>query len=133
MQEVRCIIFDEREVFSAVVEARRLRKVALPPGVVDSIALYEDAMVHVAFNIIDGHGRRIKLDIGEGELAAALVRYLISRNVPLAQKMKKMLIVTDNQLGLVLYDSSIPFRRGRAVDDLVAFAGNGYGPDEPGR
>lgn len=130
MREVRCIIFEEREVFEAVVSARRARKAPIPAGYVSRITLAEDEVVHATFFIESDKGQKIQLSIGETEIAAAMLRYLLERNVPVSQKMRKMLIVTDNQLGLVLYDADIPFRRGKAVDDLLAL---GNGPSEKTR
>lgn len=119
MREVRCVIFDEREVLSAVVASRQARSQPMPPGFVNSITLHEENIVHATFDIATDDGRKIKLAIGETELAAALIRYLLERNVPVPAKLRKMLIVTDRQLGLVFYDSGIPFRRGRQLDDLA--------------
>lgn len=125
MQEVRCVIFEEREVFAAVVSARRARNQPMPPGVVDRISLAEDEIVHATFHITADDGRAMTLSVGESEIAAALIRYLLERNVPVPMKLRKMLIVTNHQLGLVFYDSSIPFRRGKHIDDLAALSQTG--------
>ncbi|MBV5335495.1 hypothetical protein JZU48_00250, partial [bacterium] len=101
MQEVRCVIFEEREVFSAIVSARRARSQPMPPGTVDRITLSEDEIVHATFHITDDDGRSITLSVGETELAASMIRYLLERKVPVPMKLKKMLIVTERQLGLV--------------------------------
>lgn len=118
MREVRCVIFEEREVLAAVVASRRARSQPMPPGFVNRITLHEEDIVHVTFDISADDGRNIKLAIGETELAAALIRYLLERNVPVPAKLRKMLIVTERQLGLVFYDSGIPFRRGKMLDGL---------------
>jgi hypothetical protein len=120
MREVRCVIFEEREVFAAVVGSRRARNQAMPPGLVDRITLSEDEIVHATFYITADDGRKITLSIGETELAAALIRYLLERNVPVPQKLRKMLIVTEHQLGLVFYDSAIPFRRGKPLGEMMS-------------
>lgn len=119
MREVRCVIFDEREVLNAVVAARRARNQPMPPGFVNKIMLHEEDIVHVTIEIEADDGRSIKLSIGETELAASMIRYLLDRKVLVPAKLKKMLIVTDQQLGLVFYDAHIPFRRGKPLDDMT--------------
>lgn len=130
MREVRCVIFEEREVLAAVVASRRARSQPMPPGFVNRITLHEEDIVHVTFDISADDGRNIKLAVGETELAAALIRYLLERNVPVPAKLRKMLIVTERQLGLVFYDSGIPFRRGKMLDSLteVDIGGAGAAP-----
>lgn len=118
MREVRCVIFEEREVLAAVVAARRARSQPMPPGFVSRITLHEEDIVHATFDISADDGRNIRLAIGETELAAALIRYLLDRSVLVPAKLRKMLIVTERQLGLVFYDSSIPFRRGKMLGGL---------------
>lgn len=120
MREVRCVIFEEREVLAAVVASRRGRNQPMPPGFVNRITLHEDEIVHATFDISADDGRNIRLAIGETELAAALIRYLLERNVPVPAKLRKMLIVTQRQLGLVFYDSGIPFRHGKSLEGLVS-------------
>lgn len=119
MREVRCVIFEDREVLAAVVASRRARNQPMPPGFVNRITLHEDEIVHATFDISADDGRNIRLAIGETELAAALIRYLLERNVPVPAKLRKMLIVTERQLGLVFYDSGIPFRRGKMLGGLT--------------
>lgn len=125
MREVRCVIFEEREVLAAVVASRRVRNQPMPPGFVNRITLHEDEIVHATFEVSADDGRNIKLAVGETELAASLIRYLLERNVLVPAKLRKMLIVTDRQLGLVFYDSGIPFRRGKALDGLIELGGGG--------
>lgn len=128
MREVRCVIFEDREVLAAVVASRRARNQPMPPGFVNRITLHEDEIVHANFDISADDGRNIRLAIGETELAAALIRYLLERNIPVPAKLRKMLIVTDRQLGLVFYDSGIPFRRGKMLDGLTDVDAGGAVP-----
>lgn len=129
MREVRCVIFEEREVLAAVVASRRTRNQPMPPGFVNRITLHEDEIVHATFEVSADDGRSIKLAVGETELAAALIRYLLERNIPVPAKLRKMLIVTDRQLGLVFYDSGIPFRHGKSLNGLADLgAGGGAAP-----
>lgn len=111
MHEVRCIVLDSIELFQSLVEFYRFRRQSLPAGQVDSITLTEDeTAVTARFAIRDDHGAVTILDIGETELAAMVMRYLMERKVPLASHMQKQLIVVEDQLTLVLHDAAQPFR-----------------------
>ncbi len=121
MREVRCIVFDDREVFNAVVGLRRARRKPLPVGTVIAVALMEDDEVHAAFHMRDDNGAASALEVGEAEIAAACVHFLMERHVPIPSRMQKLLIVVDQQVGLVFHNiGAPPFRGGQRAPSSLA-------------
>lgn len=85
MKEFRCIIFNEHEVISAVVERRRRAKVKLPPGTILNLKYSSEGknQIVTTIRVVDDHGKEEPLVIHTSELVAALIDYCGNRRVPL--------------------------------------------------
>lgn len=87
MKELRCILFKDREVLSAVLTRKRRLTEELPSGQVTGLHLV-DQEDSVSCTIVYDHGRQ-SLAIPEAELQAALLSHCMSRKVPLPAEADK--------------------------------------------
>lgn len=81
MKELRCILFKDREVLSAVLDRKRRLKEELPAGQITGLHLSSDDE-SVSCTIVYDNGQH-SLTVPETELQAALLAHCMSRKVPL--------------------------------------------------
>lgn len=93
MKELRCIVFTDREVLSAVIDRRRRIKEAVPEGTVVGITYGLEGGVHTTLELDNGKGERSQIALPEAEVQSALLAYLMSKNVPLPADSEKTLYI----------------------------------------
>lgn len=81
MKELRCILFKDREVLSAILDRKRRLKEELPTGQITGLRL-TGADDSVSCTIVYDHGQQ-SLTVPETELQAALLAHCMARKVPL--------------------------------------------------
>ncbi|TWB58668.1 hypothetical protein FBZ92_109159 [Nitrospirillum viridazoti] len=101
MKELRCIVFTDREVVSAITERRRKLNDAFPDGDVTSLEYTINRGVSARLSVTL-NGAANDVTIPEQELQAALVGYCMSRNVPLPVVADKALYVIKGRATLMI-------------------------------
>ena len=90
MKELRCFIFNENEVISAVIGRRQRAREKLPTGTVKGItydvgesqAVFANKYEIIAYiRIEDDHGKTSDVVVQTSELAAALIDYCLNRKI----------------------------------------------------
>ena len=82
MKELRCIVFTERELISAVIGRRRKRNEELPQGTVESVKFRTGDTIETVMEVKDDYGKVTNLVLSEPEVAAALIAFCMGRNPP---------------------------------------------------
>ena len=108
MKELRCILFNEREVAAAVIERRRRMREPLPTGTVDRMTFKHgpEGIVSV-LHLTDDDGNRHEVKVADPEVASALVAYCLGRRVPLPVDADKFLQVINDHLALMIRVSGV--------------------------
>ncbi|MEA1673742.1 hypothetical protein [Nitrospirillum sp. BR 11163] len=101
MKELRCIVFTDREVVSAITERRRKLNDAFPEGDVTNLEYTVNRGVTARLSVTL-NGAANDVAIPEQELQAALVGYCMSRNVPLPVVADKALYVIKGRATLMI-------------------------------
>ena len=104
MKEFRCIIFNEHETLTAVVERRRRAREKMPIGTILDVT-YDNPNRHtviVNIRIVDDYGKTEMLTVQTAEVAAALVEYCLNRKVPMPSGSKKWLELIGSDLTLLM-------------------------------
>ncbi len=102
MKELRCIVFTDREIVSAVVDRRRRVGEPLPPGAVSEVTFAIEETVTTRFRIVAEDGGVAEVDLGEAEVIASMVAYCMSRRIPLPVDAEKTLYVIRDALTLMI-------------------------------
>ncbi|HYD98682.1 MAG TPA: hypothetical protein VEH84_04820 [Alphaproteobacteria bacterium] len=102
MKELRCIVFTDREVITAITERRRRMREALPSGTVIGARYAEADGLQTTLVIVDDHGRDLSIPVPEPEVAAALLAYCMGRKVPLPADADKVLYLINGALTLMI-------------------------------
>jgi len=108
MKELRCILFNEREVAAAVIERRRRMREPLPTGTVDRMTFKHgpEGIVSV-LHLTDDDGIKHEVKVADPEVASALVAYCLGRRVPLPVDADKFLQVINDHLALMIRVSGV--------------------------
>ncbi|MBB6251391.1 hypothetical protein [Nitrospirillum iridis] len=101
MKELRCIVFTDREVVTAITERRRKLNDVFPEGDVTSLDYTIDRGVTAKLSVTL-NGAVSELAIAEQELQAAVVGYCMSRNIPLPAVADKALYVIKGRATLMI-------------------------------
>ncbi|WP_044563073.1 hypothetical protein [Azospirillum sp. B4] len=101
MKELRCIVFTDREVVSAIMERRRKLNEVFPEGEVTGLdyTLNRGVSARLSTTL---NGQVSELAVPEQELQASLVGYCMSRNVPLPVVADKALYVIKGRATLMI-------------------------------
>lgn len=102
MKELRCLLFTNNEVVSAIIDRRRRVKEPMPEGTVRNVTYTHDQGVTTVIHIIDDYGADKSIKVAESEVAAALVQFCINRKVPLPAKAEKFLQVINGAATLMI-------------------------------
>ena len=103
MKELRCILFNEREVAAAVIERRRRMREPLPTGTVDRMTFKHGPEGTVSvLHLTDDDGNKHEVKVADPEVASALVAYCLGRRVPLPVDADKFLQVINDHLALMI-------------------------------
>lgn len=99
MKELRCIVFTDREVVTAVVERRRKLRDQVPEGDIGGLAMsMEDGGLTARIQMADSS----ELPVGEQELLAALVALCMAKNVPLPVDAEKVVHLIKGRATLMV-------------------------------
>ncbi len=96
-EEFRRLIFNDREVISAVMEQARKTKDPVPSGKMMFITIGGDKTPFVQFAIETPEGQKTFKYDGPS-LAASLIRFCIEQNIPIPQKAQKLVSAKDQRL-----------------------------------
>jgi hypothetical protein len=102
MKELRCLVFSEQEVVSAVVERRRRLREKLPEGSIQRVDYSTENGVSVTIHVVNDNGKGEVLVIQETEAAAALVNFCMSRKIPMPVDSDKYLQVINDGMTLMI-------------------------------
>jgi len=111
MRELRCIVFNEKEVVTAVIDHRHSKRKPLPVGMVRGIAINTDGRNTCSLKLEDYDGKRNAVSITEAELAAALIEYCLSRRIPMPRKSDKEINVVGGDIMMVMTISNFDLVR----------------------
>lgn len=102
MKELRCIVFTDREIVSAVSDRRRRIGEPLPRGTVREVSFTIDGTVTTRLEMAAEDGSVAAVELGEPEVVAAMVAYCMARKVPLPVDAEKTLYVVRGALTLMI-------------------------------
>ena len=85
MKEFRCIIFNEHEVISAVIDRRRRAQEKMPIGTIIGIKYTTEGKntTKAVIRISEDNGSESELSVQTTELVASLIEYCANRKIPL--------------------------------------------------
>ena len=124
MKELRCIVFTERELISAVIGRRRKRNEELPQGTVELVKFRTGDTIETVMEVKDDYGKVTNLVLSEPEVAAALIAFCMGRKIPLPVEAEKALHVIKDAATLIItmnfnkaprLVSTSPEKKGRRV------------------
>ncbi|MFC7332000.1 hypothetical protein [Rhodocista pekingensis] len=99
MKELRCIVFNDREVVASVIDRRRRLKDPLPEGEITGIRF---AMEDGVKTYLDLDGGKQVLTLAEEEVQAALITHCMAKNIPLPVDAEKVLYVIKGHATLMI-------------------------------
>ncbi|OYQ32890.1 hypothetical protein CHU95_19345 [Niveispirillum lacus] len=115
MKELRCILFKDREVLSAILDRKRRLKEELPAGQITGLSLNSvDESINCTITYDNGHH---SLTIPETELQAALLAHCMARKVPLPVDADKNVHLINGRATLMI---TINFNRAARLVHVAA-------------
>jgi hypothetical protein len=99
MKELRCILFTNRELLSAILDRRRKVRDMLPEGQVTNIRLEQHRGTRCTLEIDQGHS---EIEISETELQAALLSFCLTKRVPLPAEAEKTVHLIRGRAALII-------------------------------
>ena len=102
MKELRCIVFSERELISAVIDRRRKLNEELPQGTVESVKFRTGDTIETVMEVKDDYGKVTSLVLPELEVAAALIAFFMGHKTPLPVDAEKTLHVIKDAATLII-------------------------------
>jgi hypothetical protein len=102
MKELRCIVFSERELISAVIDRRRKLNEELPRGTVESVKFRTGDTIETVMEVKDDYGKVTSLVLPEPEVAAALIAFCMGRKIPLPVDAERTLHVIKDAATLII-------------------------------
>jgi hypothetical protein len=104
--EIRHIICNAAEVISALQLFYRTRQKPLPAGSVVSLTIQDDPLSAILEIESDKDGKRIRVQSGGEEMAAALILFCRESHIPLPADGQKVLQKFGDSLGLIVTRNS---------------------------
>lgn len=102
MKELRCLVFTENEVISAIIDRRRRLHESLPEGTVRKLSFDTSAGTVSKLHLVDDYGKEMIISYPEAEVAAAMIAFCMHRKVPLPVNADKHLSVVNEALTLMI-------------------------------
>lgn len=106
MKELRCLVFTDQEVVTAVVDRRRRLRETLPQGTVGKVTYAvdkdENLPIRITIQVTNDDGTDDSMHLDETEVAAALVGFCMNRRIPLPVDSDKTLYVIKDSLTLMI-------------------------------
>ena len=101
--EMRKIDFSLEELQAALVNFALRTQKKLPNATIDSISVEgKDAVSAIIQYIPQGTEEAKSVDFSPNDLAAALILYCSSQQIPLPKESKKSVIPVDNSVGMII-------------------------------
>ncbi|MFV3128568.1 hypothetical protein [Niveispirillum sp. KHB5.9] len=100
MKELRCILFKDREVLSAVLDRKRRLKEELPSGQITGLRL-ASVNESVSCTVIYDGGQQ-SVTVSETDLLAALLSHCMAKRVPLPVDAEKNLHLIRGRATLII-------------------------------
>lgn len=123
MKELRCILFTDREVLSAILDRKRRLKEPMPVGPVTGIAL-EKHEEGVRAHVVIDRGRE-QLIVPESDLQAALLSHCMAKNVPLPVEADKSVYLIRGRATLMI---TMNFNKAARLVEVAAAADKALPP-----
>ena len=102
-EELRKILFSKEEVQAAVVDYCLRSKIRLPNKNIDELEVRADPEAMVVLKYADtGPEEDNEVELSRDQVAAALIRYCSSINVPLPRSAQKVLQPGDDGISLLI-------------------------------
>ncbi len=102
-EELRKILFPKDEVQAAVVDYCLRAKIRLPDKNIDDLEVRADPEAMVVLKYADtGPEEANEVELSRDQVAAALIRYCSSINVPLPRSAQKVLQPADDGISLLI-------------------------------
>ncbi len=102
-EELRKILFPKEEVQAAVVDYCLRSKIPLPDKNIDVLEVCADPEAMVVLKYADtGPEETDEVELSRDQVAAALIRYCSSINVPLPRGAQKVLQPSDDGISLLI-------------------------------
>ncbi len=102
-EELRKILFSKDEVQAAVVDYCLRSKIRLPDKNIDDLEVRADSEAMVVLKYADtGPEEDSEVELSRDQVAAALIRYCSSINVPLPRSAQKVLQPADDGISLLI-------------------------------
>ena len=102
-EELRKILFSKDEVQAAVVDYCLRSKILLPDKIIDDLEVRADPEEMVVLKYADtGPAETKEVGLSRDQVAAALIRYCSSVNVPLPRSARKVLQPVDDGIAMLI-------------------------------
>lgn len=98
MKELRCIVFSDRELVSAVVDRRKKLREPIPDGEVTKVRFDVEGGIHTFLEF----GGSEELSLDEEEVQTALIAHCMGRGIPLPADAEKTLYVIRGHATLMI-------------------------------
>lgn len=102
MKELRCIVFNEQEVASAIVDRKRRRREPLPSGQILGVTYQAGSALTVILHSQGEDGERDTRSVGDEEAMAAVIAYCMNKKIPLPVESDKFLYLVNGNLTLMI-------------------------------
>lgn len=102
MKELRCLVFTENEVVSAIIDRRRRMHEPLPEGTVRKVSFDTSAGTVTKLHLVNDYGQENIVSYPENEVAAAVIAFCMQRKVPLPVQADKTISVVNDALTLMI-------------------------------
>jgi len=117
MKELRCIVFQDKEVLAAVIDRRRKLRDPLPEAEITGMNISYADRLHTILEMENGK-RTIQLD--EAEVQAAVIAYCMQKNIPLPVEADKALYLIKGHVTLMI---TMNFQRAARIVSNAAASG----------
>ncbi len=102
-EELRKILFAKDEVQAAVVDYCLRSRIRLPNKIIEGLEVQDDPEAMVVLKYADTGPEEItEVELSRDQVAAALIRYCSSINVPLPRSAQKVLQPGDDGISLLI-------------------------------
>ena len=99
MKELRCLVFADRELVSAVLDRRRRLREPMPEGDVTRVRFEMDKGIRT---LVEFNGGPTEVTLEEEEVQAALIAHCMARGIPLPADAEKTLYVIRGHATLMI-------------------------------
>lgn len=102
MKELRCLVFTDQEVASAIIDRKRKRRDPLPSGQIAGMTFRVENETVAVFHMVSDNGELADVVISEEETMAAMISFCMRRKIPLPVESDKFLYLINDNLTLMI-------------------------------